>query len=169
VTAGGVSPTDNRPHPVYAHLERLTDSRGIFEHADHAIPRREHGYCVDDVARGIVIVCREPQPSPPVYRLGRRYLEFVLSALDPNGAAHNRMAVDGHWQDDSALGDWWGRALWGLGVAAVSAETAGMRARALGGFRIAAQQRSPQPARNDLRRPRGRGSAAPAAGRAGCA
>jgi len=41
------------------------------------------------------------------------------------------------------VGDWWGRALWGLGVAAASAQTPGMRARALGGFRIAAQCRSP--------------------------
>jgi hypothetical protein len=41
------------------------------------------------------------------------------------------------------VGDWWGRALWGLGVAATSAEAPGLRARALGGFRIAAQCRSP--------------------------
>ena len=45
------------------------------------------------------------------------------------------MAVDGQWRDEAAVGDWWGRALWGLGVAAASAPTPGMRARALGGFR----------------------------------
>src|SRR5260370_16309711 len=53
------------------------------------------------------------------------------------------MDVDGQWRDEAAVGDWWGRALWGLGVAATSAQTPGMRARALGGFRIAAQRRSP--------------------------
>ena len=53
------------------------------------------------------------------------------------------MDVDGQWRDEAALGDWWGRALWGLGVAAARAQTPGMRARALGGFRIAAQCRSP--------------------------
>jgi hypothetical protein len=53
------------------------------------------------------------------------------------------MSVDGQWRDEAAVGDWWGRALWGLGVAATSAQTPGMRARALGGFRIAAQARSP--------------------------
>jgi hypothetical protein len=53
------------------------------------------------------------------------------------------MDVDGNWRDEAALGDWWGRALWGLGTAVATAQTPGMRARALGGFRVAAQCRSP--------------------------
>ena len=53
------------------------------------------------------------------------------------------MAADGQWRDEAGLGDWWGRALWGLGVAAASAATPGMRARALSGFRLAAQRNSP--------------------------
>jgi hypothetical protein len=129
--------------PVFDHLERLTDDRGLFEHARLAVPRPEHGYCVDDVARGLVVVCREPQPGPAARRLARCYLAFVLDALDPAGACHNRMAVGGRWTDEAAVGDWWGRALWGLGVAATSAQTPGMRARALVGFRQAAQRRSP--------------------------
>jgi len=128
--------------PVFDHLEQLTDDRGLFEHACHAVPRREHGYCVDDVARGLVVVCREPRPGRAARRLARCYLAFVLEALDPTGTCHNRMAVDGQWGDEAAAGDWWGRALWGLGVAATRAQSPGMRARALGGFRIAAQCRS---------------------------
>jgi hypothetical protein len=143
VTASGVTPATDPYQPVFDHLVRLTDDRGLFEHAFHAVPRREHGYCVDDVARGLVVVCHEPQPGAAVRRLGSRYLAFVLDALDPAGACHNRMDVDGQWLDEAAVGDWWGRALWGLGVAAVSAHTPGMRARALVGFRIAAQGRSP--------------------------
>ena len=143
MTAGSVTPASDVRQPVFDHLERLTDDRGLFEHALHTSPRREHGYCVDDVARGLVVVCREPAPGPTASRLGRCYLAFVLDALDPSGACHNRMDVDGQWRDEAAVGDWWGRALWGLGVAATSAQTPGMRARALGGFRIAAQRRSP--------------------------
>ncbi len=143
MTAGRVTPTGDAPQLVFDHLERLTDDRGLFEHALHAVPRRAHGYCVDDVARGLVVVCREPAPGPAARRLARCYLGFVLAALDPAGACHNRMAVDGQWRDEPGVGDWWGRALWGLGVAATSAQTPGMRARALGGFRIAAQCRSP--------------------------
>jgi hypothetical protein len=129
--------------PVLDHLEQLTDDRGLFEHALHAVPRREHGYCLDDAARGLVVMCHEPEPGPATFRLARCYLAFVLDAIDPTGACHNRMAVDGRWRDEAAVGDWWGRALWGLGAAATSAQTPDMRARALGGFRIAAQCRSP--------------------------
>jgi hypothetical protein len=143
VTARRVTPASDAHQPVFDHLERLTDDRGLFEHARHAVPRREHGYCVDDVARGLVVVCHEPEPGPAVRRLARCYLAFVLDALDATGACHNRMAVDGQWRDHAATGDWWGRAVWGLGVAAARAQTPGMRARALSGFRIAAQARSP--------------------------
>jgi hypothetical protein len=132
-----------KPTPVFDHLDVLSDERGLFEHALHSTPRPEHGYCVDDAARGLVVVCRESIPTPVLERLERCYLEFVLTALEPDGSCHNRMDADGAWSDDAALGDWWGRALWGLGVATSSASTAGLRARALTGFRIAAPQRSP--------------------------
>ena len=143
MTDGSVTPAGGIHRPVFHHLERLTDDRGLFEHALNSAPRREHGYCVDDVARGLVVVCHEPEPGLAVRGLARCYLAFVLDALDPAGACHNRMSVDGQWRDEPAVSDWWGRALWGLGVAAASAQTPGMRARALGGFRIAAQCRSP--------------------------
>jgi hypothetical protein len=143
MTVGGMTPASDGQQPVFDHLERLTDHRGLFEHALHTVPRREHGYCVDDVARGLVVVCREPEPGPVACHLARCYLTFVLDALDSTGACHNRMSVDGQWCDQAAVGDWWGRALWGLGVAATSAQTPGLRARALVGFRMAAQRRSP--------------------------
>ncbi|HEX9527025.1 MAG TPA: hypothetical protein VF951_05975, partial [Streptosporangiaceae bacterium] len=141
--AGSMTPASDVYQPVFDHLERLTDDRGLFEHALHTVPRREHGYCVDDAARGLVVMCHEPDHGPTARRLARCYLAFVLGALDPAGACHNRMAVDGQWLDEAAVGDWWGRALWGLGVAAASAPMPAMRAQALGGFRIAAQRRSP--------------------------
>ncbi len=142
MTARGATPVSDADQPVLDHLDRLTDDRGLFEHALHAVPRREHGYCVDDAARGLVVMCHEPEPGPTARRLARRYLAFVLDALDPAGACRNRMDVGGQWRDEAGTGDWWGRALWGLGAAAASAPTPGMRARALGGFRIAAQRRS---------------------------
>jgi hypothetical protein len=129
--------------PVFDHLTALTDERGLFEHALHATPRIEHGYCVDDAARGVVVTYREPDPSRTVRRLRDRYLGFVLSALCADGTCHNRMDADGRFQDQSGLGDWWGRAGWALGTAAARSDTATMRARAIGGFRILARQRSP--------------------------
>jgi hypothetical protein len=131
--------------PVFAHLHRLTDKRGLFEHALHGDPRPEHGYCLDDVSRALVVICREPQPSPALQALGRHYLDFTLSAITPDGSCHNRMSTSGVWSDDAGLDDCWGRALWGLGVAAAFAPTHAMQARALLGFRTAARARSPHP------------------------
>jgi hypothetical protein len=129
--------------PVFDHLCRMSDGRGLFEHARHGEPRPEHGYCLDDVARALVVVCREPCPSPQLRLLGRRFLEFTVSALHPDGSCHNRMDSTGAWSDVPAVGDWWGRAVWGLGVAAAHAPTPAMRGRALLGFRTAARRRSP--------------------------
>jgi hypothetical protein len=130
------------PAPVFDHLLRMTDDRGLFEHARYGTPRRDHGYCVDDVARGLVVTCREPDPTAAVSRLADLYLDFTLSALDDDGACHNRMGIDGVWQDAAGTGDWWGRAVWGLGVAAARGPSARFRARALAGFRSAARRRS---------------------------
>jgi len=143
MSRSGVRTAIVRPTPVFDHLDALTDERGLFEHALYAVPRPEHGYCVDDVARALVVTCREPRPDAVVQRLRDRYLEFVLDALAIDGRCHNRMSSDGHWQDEPSIGDWWGRAVWALGVAAGQPETAGVRARAIGGFRIATQQRAP--------------------------
>jgi len=129
--------------PNFEHLARLTGDHGLFEHARYSTPRPEHGYCLDDAARALVVACREPRPDLRLQRLAHVYLDFVLAAVEPDGRCHNRMNADGRWIDEPGLGDWWGRALWGLGVSAVHAPTEGMRARALYGFRGAAQQRSP--------------------------
>ena len=132
-----------RPVPVFHHLDRLTDGRGLFEHALRSQPRPEHGYCVDDAARGLVVLSREPDPTRTVLRLSRQYLSFVLDAVDVDGACRNRMSARGDWLDQPGLGDWWGRAIWGLGSVVAHAETAGQQARALAGFRLAAHRRSP--------------------------
>lgn len=129
--------------PPYDHLERLTDGQGLFEHALHSAPRPEHGYCLDDAARGLVVVCREPTRTEAVLRLARCYLDFTLAAVAPDGSCHNRMDADGAWTDCPGLGDWWGRALHGLGVAATAAPTPAMRAEALRGFCTAAGRCSP--------------------------
>ena len=50
--------------PSFAHLSALTDDRGVFEHAEFDRARREHGYCVDDVARALIVVSREPEQTP---------------------------------------------------------------------------------------------------------
>jgi hypothetical protein len=99
----------------FEHLYRLSDDTGLFEHARGALARREHGYCLDDVARGLLVLSREPYPTGAQTALVGRYLAFVAHAQGPDGSFHNRLGFDRRWEDAASTGDWWGRALWGLG------------------------------------------------------
>jgi len=129
--------------PSYSHLVALMDEHGIFEHALFDVPRRGDGYCVDDVARALIVLVREPDQTPELAALAETCLAFLEDAVDVDGRVHNRMAAGGGWTDDPALGDWWGRALWALGVTAARAATEAARSRALNAFHRAASARSP--------------------------
>jgi hypothetical protein len=133
------------PAPNWNHLARLSDDTGLMEHARNAIVRREHGYCVDDVARGLLVASREPRPGAQIVGLAERYLAFLTHAQDADGAFRNRMSYDRHWIDEPGLGDWWGRAMWGLGTAAARSSVPWIRREARGAFRQGARQRSPWP------------------------
>jgi hypothetical protein len=131
--------------PAFDHLLRLSDDTGLLEHAIGATPRRQHGYCLDDVARGLVVLAREPDPPPALRQLLERYLAFTFHAQDSTGAFRNRLGYDRRWQDLPDTGDWWGRALWGLGTVAARAGLPQLRAVALECFDLAATQRSRWP------------------------
>jgi len=124
----------------FEHLADLSDGRGIFEHALHDEPRREHGYCLDDVARALVVVIRAEQSTTLTRQLTETYLRFVEEAIGADGSPHNRMNADGAWTDDASMGDWWGRAVGALGFAAGSAPTLGLRVRASRVFARASKQ-----------------------------
>jgi hypothetical protein len=128
--------------PPYEHLAVLTDHNGTFEHALLTTPRREHGYCVDDVARASIVVAREREQTASLRRLAAIYLRFLESAVRSDGLAHNRMNAAGEWCDEPAMGDWWGRLLWALGTIAAQEGDRWTRDRALGAFRTAARERS---------------------------
>jgi hypothetical protein len=135
-SAGDGTPLDLR------HLLRMSDEVGLFEHADGAIPRREHGYCVDDVSRGLLLLCREPFPSEAVVELAGRYLTFLAHAQGADGGFHNRLGYDRCWHDEPGTGDWWGRALWGLGTAVAGSPAPWIREAALRFFERGAHLRS---------------------------
>lgn len=126
------------------HLARMSDERGLFEHALLDAPRVEHGYCTDDNARLLVVTSREPDEGV-AHDLSRLALRFVLAAQTDAGLVHNRFGWDGtyRWMDDAGTQDCWGRAIWGLGVAARSHPNSGVRAEALWAFHRSARQRSP--------------------------
>ena len=129
--------------PIFAHLLAMSDGHGLFEHALLDEPRRDHGYCVDDVARALVLLLRESERTADLDRLVSTYLRFLEAAVDVDGRVHNRMDVGGAWTDDAGLGDWWGRAVRALGAASVDLPTASDRSRARIAFHRAASSRSP--------------------------
>lgn len=125
------------------HLLRLTDQVGVIEHATGAEPAREHGYCVDDVARALIVVVREPDALGDLDPLVTTYLAFLSSAIATDGRCRNRRSTDGSWTDEPEVSDAWGRAIWALGVAATRARSAAVRERALINAIVALRRRSP--------------------------
>jgi hypothetical protein len=130
------------PHVPLHHLARLSDGIGLFEHAEWTRPRPEHGYCLDDVARGLLVTVRSADPDAA--RLTGVYFRFVLGAQAADGAFHNRRDITGAWTDRPVVEDCWGRALWALGTVAAQgpAELAGP---ALRRFERGATRRCPWP------------------------
>jgi hypothetical protein len=135
----------NGQTPPFRHLLRLTDRVGLLEQAEGVVPRVEYGYSVDDNARGLLVVCREPSPRDELITLGRRYLYFLTLAQGPDGRYRNRLGYDRRWRDQPGTGDCWGRALWGLGTAAARGPTVGIRGEALALFDSGARVRSTAP------------------------
>ena len=128
----------------FDHLDRLSDDRGLFEHAEFTERREQHGYCTDDNARLLVVASREPDVGS-ARRLSRLALTFVLDSQEDDGKSHNRMDRTGVWTDKARTNDAWGRALWGLGVAAARHGDSSVRSAALTGFELGARARSRWP------------------------
>ena len=126
---------------TFSHISRLTDDRGIFEHARGIHPRFVHGYCTDDNARLLVVSVREKfQPDSEIFE--RIAARFLLDAMVSNGKVHNRMSFDRVWTDQPSTDDCWGRAMWGLGVAIAESENAEIRSKCHDAFMLGTQQRS---------------------------
>lgn len=113
----------------------------MFEHAEGSRPRIEHGYCVDDNARLLIVASRDSE-SPRAQQLSGLALQFVLASQMSDGRCRNRMNADGVWTDRASTDDCWGRAIWGLGVAATQHHDENVRAAALQGFTVSVERRS---------------------------
>ena len=106
------------PEPSLIHLQRLTDDTGIYQHAKFTIPNREHGYCTDDNARGVIAMTKyyAQYPEPESLRLLDTYLSFILHSQDSQGLVRNFMEFDRTWQKNEPVTDAFGRVLWALGT-----------------------------------------------------
>ncbi len=126
----------------FDHLLSISNEIGTFEHADHSAARRGHGYCTDDVARVVIVVSREPNPTDAVLELGRTSFRFVAEAQGPDGRVRNRRTARGRWRGEHGVDDCWGRSVWAFGTAVRSAPDDAARRRALAHFDRGVEQRS---------------------------
>ena len=78
------------PAARFEHLARMANADGLFEHALLTEPRRDHGYCLDDVSRGLVVAAREPERTSLVDGMVASYLEFTTAAR-ALGGGHMRI------------------------------------------------------------------------------
>lgn len=101
----------------FRHVMRMTDDRGILEHARGAHPRFHMGYCTDDNARLLVVCARDDSENGTTAELARIAARFLFDAQRSDGMVHNRMSFERIWQDTPCTDDCWGRTLWALGEA----------------------------------------------------
>ncbi|MDM7855817.1 glycosyltransferase [Cellulomonas alba] len=134
----------DRPLPLQ-HLLRLTTPDGLYEHALGTAPRVANGMCVDDVARGLVVMARVAEPTPTTRALTTTYLRFLRDGQRADGRTHNRRTADGAWVDAPSTGDHWGRAIWALGTAAAHVDDEALAADARRGATVAMGARSAYP------------------------
>ena len=98
------------------HLDRMTDSTGLIQHAIYNIPRRETGYTTDDNARALRLCARLYCKQSDQHMLERVscYLSFMEHARCTNGGFHNYMSYQRVWLDEIGCGDSQGQAVLAL-------------------------------------------------------
>jgi hypothetical protein len=95
------------------HLDRMTDSTGLVQHAVYSIPRRASGYTTDDNARALRLCTRLWCQHPEERMLSRvtGYLSFLEYARSAGRGFHNFLGYDRRWLDAEGSGDCQGQAV----------------------------------------------------------
>lgn len=129
------------------HLDRMTDSTGLIQHAIYGIPRRESGYTTDDNARALRLCVRlwNRRPDERMLKRVTTYLSFLEYSRGVGRGFHNFLSYERRWLDAEGCGDCQGQAVRAL------AEVLGSSLP--GGYRAVAQEliEAVQPTLADLR------------------
>lgn len=129
--------------PAWHHVMALCDGIGMLEHADHAAPRLDHGYCTDDNARLLIAAVRDVTSDRRLGELTRMSYRFLVDAQGVTGRVRNRRRTGGRWMGRRGVDDCWGRSVWAFGTAARYAPAEWLRGGAESHFGHAVGQRSP--------------------------
>lgn len=121
-------------------IAAMTDAVGIIQHSIHGVPDRRHGYCIDDNARALKLVCATRAGDPAERaRLAVVYAAFVEHGWNEDARRfRNFMGYDRRWLEESGSEDSNGRTLWALGEVMRTAPRDAIRRWATGLFNKAA-------------------------------
>jgi len=126
----GLETVSRQHYPGFAAIERLADATGIMQHSRHSVPDPDHGYCVDDNARALILMHRRRDLAEAIHDpWAHVFANFVERAWNPERRRfRNFMSYDGDWLEEAGSEDSCGRALWSLGVTAAEARSPALRA-----------------------------------------
>ena len=107
----------NRGQVQITGIAAATDDVGIIQHSIHGVPDRRHGYCIDDNARALRLLCETRMGDPALRRrLVLIYAAFVEHGWNREaGRFRNFMGYDRQWLEAAGSEDSNGRTLWTLG------------------------------------------------------
>ena len=131
ITQTNIGPEDPETLPDinFGHLETLTDSTGILQHAIYTVPDRRHGYSTDDNAKALIALSmyQSMRKDETLSPLLTRYLSFIHDAYDSEARRFRAfLSFDRQWQPQGTE-DTHGRALWALGTVTATAQSEGVR------------------------------------------
>ncbi len=105
--------------PSLVAIKRLSDSCGLYQHSVLGIPDRIHGYCIDDVARALILtqwVRKADYKDERLSDLETTYAAFINHAWNPEAKRfRNFMGFDRNWNEAAGSADSNGRAFWAIG------------------------------------------------------
>jgi glycosyltransferase involved in cell wall biosynthesis len=107
----------------------MIDGTGMLQHSKGLIPDRDHGYCLDDNVRALMLMNIIGDPSDPHhYRTILTLCSFIQHCHNPdNGRLRNFMGYNRNWLEAAGSEDSNGRAVWCFGHTYLHAPLAEVR------------------------------------------
>lgn len=104
------------PNYNMKHLLSMTDSTGLLQHAKYDVPDFNEGYCLDDNARGLLLVALAYPyiKDEHLIDLIKTYLGFINYMRKKEGGFHNHLNFDRTYNPTKDSEDSIGRLIWGL-------------------------------------------------------
>ncbi len=105
------------PEFSLTHLNRLTDSTGILQHARFIFPNFNHGYTTDDNARALLMsmMYYRYNPTDEAKALFHKFLSFLNYMQLSDGRFLNYLSYSRTIENKEFSEDAFGRTLWALG------------------------------------------------------